>query len=149
VNSLPKTVTRQRRDCDLNLSPSAPESSTLTTRLPSHPSSSLLITVKWSINWFACIQRSTCTSCCTTPPSIEWHAIKPTKIRCHGNVPSGIEKLKANFRSFIYSQSSTSIANLAKFGPVDVEIIGLTEIVKRLHTHTHTRLTALFPGLPG
>jgi len=35
VNSLPKTVTRQRRDCDLNPSPSAPESSTLTTRLPS------------------------------------------------------------------------------------------------------------------
>ena len=30
VNSLPTTVTRQRRDCDLN--PSAPESSTLTTR---------------------------------------------------------------------------------------------------------------------
>jgi len=37
VNSLPKTVTRQRRGCDLNLGPSAPESSTLTTRLPSHP----------------------------------------------------------------------------------------------------------------
>jgi len=37
VNSLPKTVTRQRRDCDLNPDPSAPESSTLTTRLPSHP----------------------------------------------------------------------------------------------------------------
>ena len=36
VNSLPKTVTRQRRDCDLNLGPSAPESSMLTTRLPSH-----------------------------------------------------------------------------------------------------------------
>jgi len=34
VNSLPKTVTRQRRDCDLNPGPSAPESSTLTTRLP-------------------------------------------------------------------------------------------------------------------
>jgi len=32
-----KTVTRQRRDCDLNPAPSAPESSTLTTRLPSHP----------------------------------------------------------------------------------------------------------------
>ena len=28
VNSLPKTVTRQRRDCDLNPGPSAPESST-------------------------------------------------------------------------------------------------------------------------
>ena len=37
MNSLPKTVTRQRRDCDLNPAPSAPESSTLTTRLPSHP----------------------------------------------------------------------------------------------------------------
>jgi len=36
VNSLPKTVTRQRRDCDLNPVPSAPESSTLTTRLLSH-----------------------------------------------------------------------------------------------------------------
>ena len=36
VNSLPKTVTRQRRGCDLNPGPSALESSTLTTRLPSH-----------------------------------------------------------------------------------------------------------------
>jgi len=31
VNSLPKTVTRQRRGCDLNPGPSVPESSTLTT----------------------------------------------------------------------------------------------------------------------
>ena len=39
MNSLPKTVTRQRRDCDLNPGrPSAPESSTPTTRLPSHSS---------------------------------------------------------------------------------------------------------------
>jgi len=38
VSSLPKTVTRQPRDCDLNPCPSAPESGTLTTRLPSHPS---------------------------------------------------------------------------------------------------------------
>jgi len=37
VNSLLKTVTWQRRGCDLNPGPSAPESSTLTTRLPSHP----------------------------------------------------------------------------------------------------------------
>jgi len=37
VNSLPKTVTRQRRDCDLNPCSSEPESSTLTTWLPSHP----------------------------------------------------------------------------------------------------------------
>jgi len=37
VNSLPKTVTRQRHDCDLNPGPSVPEFSTLTARLPSHP----------------------------------------------------------------------------------------------------------------
>jgi len=37
VNSLPKTVTRQCRDCDLNPGSSAPESNTLTTPLPSHP----------------------------------------------------------------------------------------------------------------
>jgi len=41
VNSLPKTVTRQRRDCDLNPGPSVPESSALTTRLPSHPTVTL------------------------------------------------------------------------------------------------------------
>ena len=39
VNTLLKAVTRQRRDCDLNPGPSAPESSTLTTRLLSHPGS--------------------------------------------------------------------------------------------------------------
>jgi len=36
VNTLPKTVSRQRRGCDLDPGPTAPESSTLTTRLPSH-----------------------------------------------------------------------------------------------------------------
>ena len=35
MSSLPKTVTRQRRGCDLYSGPSAPESSTLNTRLPS------------------------------------------------------------------------------------------------------------------
>ena len=43
VNSLPKTVTRQRRGCDLNPGPSVPKSSTLTTRLPSHPSGVLVL----------------------------------------------------------------------------------------------------------
>jgi len=42
VNNLPKTVTRQRRSCDLNPGPSAPESSTLTTRLPSHQCKSVV-----------------------------------------------------------------------------------------------------------
>ena len=33
MNSVPKTVTRQRSSCDLNPGPSAPESSMLTTHL--------------------------------------------------------------------------------------------------------------------
>jgi len=37
VNSLPKTAAWQRRGFDLNPGSSVPESSTLTTRLPSHP----------------------------------------------------------------------------------------------------------------
>jgi len=44
VNSLPETVTRQRRDCDLNLGPSEPESSTLTARLYTEPPFGRLIT---------------------------------------------------------------------------------------------------------
>ena len=37
VNSLPKTVTKQHRGCNLHPGPSSPESSMLTTQLPSHP----------------------------------------------------------------------------------------------------------------
>jgi len=40
VNSLPKTVTRQRRSCDLNPGHTAPESSTLTARPSSIQSTS-------------------------------------------------------------------------------------------------------------
>ena len=53
VNSLPKTVTRQRRDCDLNPGPSAPESSTLTTRLPSHPFTTTTTTTTTSLHVLA------------------------------------------------------------------------------------------------
>jgi len=30
-----------------------------------------------------------------------------------------------------------------------VQLIGLNPALKLTHTHTHTRLTALYPGLPG
>jgi len=46
VNSLPETVTRQRRGCDLNPGPSAPESSTLTTWLRSHTEKGLVLAVR-------------------------------------------------------------------------------------------------------
>ena len=48
---------------------------------------------------------------------------------------------KTNFSLIIHSQSSTNPANIAKIYPLDFETISLK--------HTHTRLTALCPGLPG
>ena len=54
MNSLPKTVTRQRRDCDLNPGPSAPESSTLATRLSSQPD--LLLQMYISVS--ACVDHN-------------------------------------------------------------------------------------------
>ena len=54
MSSLPKTVTRQRRCCDLNPGPSAPESSTLTTRLPSHP---------YAVHSMQCISMSISSPC--------------------------------------------------------------------------------------
>jgi len=47
VNSLSKIGTRQRRGCDLNPGRSALESSTLTTRRPSHPGLQLPV-LRWT-----------------------------------------------------------------------------------------------------
>ena len=56
MNSLPKTVTRQHRDCDLNPGLSVPESSMLTTPLPSHPTTlrplnSIFSRTAW-VSWY-------------------------------------------------------------------------------------------------
>jgi len=40
---------------------------------PGYPPSRLLIIANWSLNWFACVQRSTCTPC-RTPPSSDLYA---------------------------------------------------------------------------
>ena len=53
MNSLPKTVTRQHHGCDLNLGPSVPESSMLTTWLPSHPNGNHVAIVKETIGGVA------------------------------------------------------------------------------------------------
>jgi len=60
VNSLPKTVTRQRRDCDLNPGPSAPESSTLTTRLPSHRHYDTVLICSAPVSVSEHISKTTC-----------------------------------------------------------------------------------------
>ena len=44
---------------------------------------------------------------------------------------TSLEGSKNNLRSFICGESSTGPANFVKIGPVDAEIIGLTEITKK------------------
>jgi len=44
-----------------------------------------------------------------------------------------LKNKKNNFIFIIYSNSSTNPANLAKIGPANGEIIGLTELVKNEH----------------
>ena len=85
MNSLPKTVTRQRRDCDLNPGPSAPESSTLTTRLPSHPKSNInrpglnsdffihIRTTKIGLNFHRRVQSINFCICGIVTPEIRSH----------------------------------------------------------------------------
>ena len=56
--------------------------------------------------------------------------------------------LKTTFTTFfIYGHSSTNIANLAKIGAADVEIIGRTEIVKDFKNRSKTKARAAEGGL--
>ena len=102
---------------------------------PGYPPSRLLIIVNWSVNWFACIQRSTCTFS-RTSPSCKSHA-NPFLWIGLGFHPQNwlpqqrtLKDRKANFRSFMYNHSSTNPANLVRIGWVDVEINWYDRIVK-------------------
>jgi len=84
-----------------------------------------------SVNRFACVERSNCTSCCMLP-SAEWHANpilrietdKTNKISLPRQRP--LSNQKTNYRSLIQLLFYQPW-NLAKIGPVDVEIIGLNK----------------------
>jgi len=58
ANSLPKTVTRQRPGCDLNRGPSAPESSTLTTRLQIYSGKELQKMIKNHVQYRGCSPKT-------------------------------------------------------------------------------------------
>jgi len=98
-----------------------------------------------------CIQRPPCTTSLTvrycrladvTETLAELSSVnKATKIGCLGNVPWGIKK--TSFTVIIYKHSSSNPANLVKISPVDSEITGLTEIVKK-ETKAEHRLVISF-----
>ena len=56
MNSLPKTVTRQRRDCDFNTGPSATESSALTARLPSRRAAAWFLVIIHFLAFYSQVQ---------------------------------------------------------------------------------------------
>ena len=63
---------------------------------PGYPPRRLLIIVDWSINWFVCVQRSTCTSCC-----IQSHA--SIREMSEGEMPRGNARSQGvNVRSPVY-----------------------------------------------
>jgi len=55
-------------------------------------------------------------------------------------------RTRSQFRSFIYSRSSANRANLARIGPVDVQIIGLTESLKNKYETKAEHKPAFGPG---
>jgi len=87
VNSLPKTVTRQRRGCDLNPGSSAPESSTLTTQLPSHPTTQYYTTKRVQSFEYACTPEAS-TSTRTLGPD-------PTTLEVLGSVVTALKPVRA------------------------------------------------------
>ena len=172
---MPKTVTRQRRGCDLNPGHFAPESSTLTTRLPSHPtrvSQQLLINPS---------QQRTGRS--ATPPTRRTvgprvGAGRLVSVRPSSGVLAAAARARADavavslavqpaaaVRSAVVEHEPASRAVARRPGRSATAAVGRRPQRRQrglqhrppsarrpptcTHTHTHTRLTALFPGLPG
>ena len=62
-----------------------------------------------------------------TIQGVDWKSTLPTKLVA---TATSLEGSKKPSDSFIYGQRSTNPENFVKIGPVDVDIIGLTEITK-------------------
>jgi len=90
VNSLPKTVTRQSRGCDLNPGLSAPESSTLTTRLPSHSCVFIYL--------FKCFMSSPPTA--RAPAALRFRCVRPT-VRAFGQREASLTSLRTSSRATV------------------------------------------------
>jgi len=79
------------------------------------------------------------------PHCVDWTWIWSTKLIA---TATSFEGSKTNFRSFINRHSSTNPANLVKIGHVDVGIIGLTEIVKKIKKETTAKHKSTFSCAP-
>ena len=94
---------------------------------PDNPPSRLLITVNWSVNWFACaalpllvVRRRLAH---TNPVLWIGPGIGPQNWLPRQRT---LGDRKTNFRSFIHSHSSINSVYLVTIGPADVEITCLT-----------------------
>ena len=136
VNSLPKTVTRQRHDCDLNPGPSVPESGTLTTRLP--------------IDSIELLCRSSCgmwTVCGGVAGGVTGEKQRAAWACGAAYARSCICYTGLWWRWL--SASRTAWWHSSTAGRYTILQCNQSINHTHTHTHTHTRLTALFPGLPG
>ena len=109
---------------------------------PAPPHVRLLITVNWSVNWFACIH---CSSCNPRRMSTVWisSGFRPQNPLSRQHP---FRDRKTNFRPFIHSHSSTNPANLVMIGPVDVQITSLTGIIKKETAAEHKPAFSQKPG---
>jgi len=126
VNSLPKTVTRQRRGCDLNPGRSAPESSTLTVRLPSHLFLHVYDTytifrmtlTMWTIVTACC--RCFKSNACRCPPKLPLSVaeIRPYPIQCGPTCRGGATVLNVGNKTWFASEASGKKMCTPTFGKV-------------------------------
>ena len=122
-----------RRDCDLNRGPSAPESST---QLPSHPTNNVAEQY-WPHSELCSWSRAFTIQC-----SI-YTASATTSSRQHCDFKCADTNNEAERWHFMEKQGSFNCM------PVNRPTTRFNVFHINCVTHTHTRLTALFPGLPG
>jgi len=129
VNSLPKTVTRHRRGCDLNPGPSAPESSTLTARLHS---TVLTKARKISLQATALpVQTRPCIGCLVKSARLVNFFRKSATVRYGGLFAA--TKFSIASLTYLRKNQSTSLQSLA----CPISSISTTR------TYTHTYITYL------
>ena len=129
VNSLPKTVTRQRRGCDLNPVPSAPESSTLTTRLQSHLGVRLPV-LKWTggMDIDTCMLNATSSMCVC----LVHRYSRADKLGNNVRVMDVVPNLQTRKGENLYVQAKLVVDTLNRY------MSSADELITTAHVPTHT-----------